>query len=40
MYLNGSEPTDIDSREPKTKITQGVQQLIKTIYTNLKMLYG
>ena len=30
--------TDIDSREPKTKITQGVQQLIKTIYTNLKML--
>jgi hypothetical protein len=38
MYLNGSELTDIGSKEPKTKITQGVQQLIKTIYTNLKML--
>ena len=38
MYLNGSELTDIGSRDPKTRITQGVQQLIKTIYTNLKML--
>jgi hypothetical protein len=38
MYLNGSDLTDIGSKEPKTKITQGVQQLIKTIYTNLKML--
>jgi hypothetical protein len=38
MYLNGSELTDIGSKDPKTKITQGVQQLIKTIYTNLKML--
>lgn len=38
MYLNGSEVTDIGTKEPKTKITQGVQQLIKTIYTNLKML--
>lgn len=38
MYLNGSELIDIGSKEPKTKITQGVQQLIKTIYTNLKML--
>lgn len=38
MYLNGSELTDIGAKDPKTKITQGVQQLIKTIYTNLKML--
>jgi hypothetical protein len=38
MFLNGSELTDIGSRDPKTKITQGLQQLIKTIYTNLKML--
>jgi|JI6StandDraft_1071083.scaffolds.fasta_scaffold02713_6 hypothetical protein len=38
MFLNGSELIDIGSKEPKTKITQGVQQLIKTIYTNLKML--
>ena len=38
LYLNGSELTDIGSKDPKTKITVGVQQLIKTIYTNLKML--
>lgn len=38
MYMNGSEITDIGSRDPKTKITVGVQQLIKVIYTNLKML--
>ena len=38
MYLNGSELTDIGSKDPKTKITLGVQQLIKTIFTNLKML--
>lgn len=38
MYINGSELTDIGSKEPKNKIHQGVQQLIKTIYTNLKML--
>lgn len=38
IYLNGSELTDIGSKDPKIKITQGVQQLIKTIYTNLKML--
>ena len=38
VFLNGSELTDIGSKDPKTKITQGVQQLIKTIYTNLKML--
>lgn len=38
MYLNGTELTDIGSKDPKTKVTQGVQQLIKTIYTNLKML--
>jgi hypothetical protein len=38
MYLNGSELSDITAKEPKTKITLGVQQLIKTIYTNLKML--
>jgi hypothetical protein len=38
MFLNGSELTDIKNTEPRTKITLGVQQLIKTIYTNLKML--
>jgi hypothetical protein len=38
MFLNGSELNDIGSKDPKTKITQGIQQLIKTIYTNLKML--
>lgn len=38
MFLNGSVLNDIGSRDPKTKISQGVQQLIKTIYTNLKML--
>lgn len=38
MYINGSELTDIGSKDPKTKITLGVQQLIKMIYTNLKML--
>ena len=38
IYLNGSEIIDIATREPKTKITQGIQQLIRTIYTNLKML--
>lgn len=38
MFLNGSELTDIGTKDPKTKITQGVQQLIRTIYTNLKML--
>lgn len=38
MYINGSELTDIGSRDPKIKITLGLQQLIKTIYTNLKML--
>ncbi|MBK6772733.1 MAG: hypothetical protein IPG78_11550 [Ignavibacteria bacterium] len=38
MYLNGSEVMDIGTKEPKTKIAQGVQQLIKIIYTNLKML--
>ena len=38
MFLSGSELVDIGSRDPKTKITQGVQQLIKTIYTNLRML--
>ena len=38
ILLNGSELTDIGSRDPKNRITQGVQQLIKTIYTNLKML--
>lgn len=38
MFLNGSELTDIATKDPKNKITQGAQQLIKTIYTNLKML--
>ena len=38
MYLNGSELTDIGSRNPKTRISLGVQQLIRTTYTNLKML--
>ncbi|WP_159471214.1 BREX system P-loop protein BrxC [Dyadobacter sp. 3J3] len=38
MYLNGSELADITTKDPRTKITQGVQQLIKTIFTSLKML--
>ena len=38
MYINGSELTEIGSKDPRTKITLGVQQLIKIIYTNLKML--
>ena len=38
MYINGSELTDIGSKDPKIKVTQGVQQLIKMIFTNLKML--
>ncbi|MDD4821065.1 MAG: BREX system P-loop protein BrxC [Bacteroidales bacterium] len=38
MFINGSELTDMGSKDPKTKITLGLQQLIKTIYTNLKML--
>jgi hypothetical protein len=38
MLINGSELTDIGSKDPKTKITLGLQQLIKIIYTNLKML--
>jgi len=38
MYLNGTELNEITTKEPKTKITLGVQQLIKTIYTNINML--
>ena len=38
MFINGSELTDIGSKDPKTKITLGIQQLIRMIYTNLKML--
>jgi hypothetical protein len=38
MYQNGTELVDITANDPKTKITQGVQVLIKTLYTNLKML--
>ena len=40
MYLNGSELTDIGSKDPKTKVNQGIQQLIELIYTHLKMLKG
>ena len=38
MYLNGSELMDIGTKDPRTKISLGVQQLIRTTYTNLKML--
>lgn len=38
MYLNGSEVIDISAQDPKYRITQGVQQLIRTTYQNLKML--
>ena len=38
MYQNGTELVDIAASDPKTKITQGVQVLIKTLYTKLKML--
>ena len=38
IYLNGSELTNIGIREPKTKVTLGVQQLIKMIYPKLDML--
>jgi hypothetical protein len=38
MYQNGTELVDITANDPKTKITQGVQVLIKTLYTKLKML--
>ncbi|MEI7527039.1 MAG: BREX system P-loop protein BrxC, partial [Mariniphaga sp.] len=38
MFLNGSELTNIGSRDPKTKVIVGIQQLIKTIYPKLDML--
>lgn len=38
LYQNGAELTDIGTREPKTKITLGVQQMIKSLYTSLGML--
>jgi len=38
MYLNGSELTSIGSRDPKTKVSTGIQQLIKMIYPKLDML--
>ncbi len=38
LYQNGAELTDIGTREPKTKITLGVQQMIKSLYTSLAML--
>jgi predicted transcriptional regulator len=38
MYLNGSHLDSISSKEPKNKITAGVQQLIKVTYPSLSML--
>ncbi len=38
VFLNGSELTNIGSRDPKTKVTTGVQQLIRMIYPKLDML--
>lgn len=38
MYLNGSHLDNISSKEPKNKITTGVQQLIKVTYPSLSML--
>lgn len=38
MYINGSEVTDIGSKDPRTKIPQGMQQVIRMIYPNLTML--
>lgn len=38
MFLSGSEVSNNASRDPKTKITAGVQLLIKTIYPKLDML--
>jgi len=38
MFLNGSELTSIGSRDPKTKVSTGIQQLIKMIYPKLDML--
>jgi hypothetical protein len=38
VFLNGSELTNIGSRDPKTKVVTGVQQLIKMIYPKLDML--
>ena len=31
MFLNGSELTSIGSRDPKTKVSTGIQQLIKIL---------
>lgn len=38
MYLNGTSADDIAAKDPKTKITLGVQQLIKMVYPSLGML--
>jgi hypothetical protein len=38
MFLGGSEVSNNSSRDPKTKITSGIQLLIKTIYPKLDML--
>ena len=38
MYLNGSHLDNISTKEPKNKITTGVQQLIKVTYPSLTML--
>ena len=38
IYLNGSELVGIGTREPRTKVVVGVQQLIRTIYPKLDLL--
>ena len=38
MYLGGQELTDIKSQELKTRLTEGMKQLVELTYTNLKML--
>jgi hypothetical protein len=38
MYMNGSELNGTTMKEPKNKVTVGVQILIKGIYTQLSML--
>jgi hypothetical protein len=38
VFLNGSELSNIGTRDPKTKVVTGVQQLIKMIYPKLDML--
>ncbi len=40
MFLNGTEITDINSKEPATMVKTAVQKLIDSVYPNLKMLPG